>query len=68
METFMTSVNNLTEAIDEFGLSLYNPIIKSELRSKFREKVKKVHPDLGGSNEDFIRVKQAYDILSSRAI
>jgi hypothetical protein len=62
------NVNSLTEAINEFDLTFYNPILKSDLKSKYREKIKKVHPDHGGKNEDFIRVKEAYDILLSRAI
>jgi len=62
------NINSLTEAINEFGLTFYKPIMKSDLKRRFRFKVKQVHPDVGGNDEDFIRVKQAYDILLSQAI
>ena len=38
-----------------------------ELRAAFRRLSKKVHPDAGGSDELFGRVKHAYDILSDPA-
>lgn len=62
------------EAANEFELNINKHpnahliISKDYLKSKYREKAKKFHPDHGGSEEAFIRVKQAYDILLSRAI
>ncbi len=35
------------------------------IQSAYREKVAKVHPDKGGSAEDFIIIKQAYDTLKA---
>jgi len=62
------NINSLTEAVNEFGFTFYSPIKKSDLKRRFRSKVKQVHPDVGGNDKDFIRVKQAYDILLSQAI
>jgi len=61
------------EAANVFGLNINkypdSHLISSKdyLKSKYREKVKKVHPDHGGNKEAFIRVKKAYDILLLRA-
>jgi len=56
----------LTKAANEFGFILYdktNPIEITELKNRFRNKVKIAHPDHGGSTEEFIRIKKAYDAL-----
>lgn len=55
----------LTKAANEFGFNLYDKIGRNDLKNRFRNKVKKAHPDLGGSNEEFIRIKKAYDMLLS---
>jgi len=34
-----------------------------EIRKSYREKVKQTHPDMGGSNDEFIKTKQARDTL-----
>jgi len=36
---------------------------EEQIRESYREKVKEVHPDAGGSVEDFRRVQKAYEIL-----
>ncbi|MFT9848977.1 DUF3102 domain-containing protein [Aneurinibacillus sp. REN35] len=36
-----------------------------EVRQAYRETVKRVHPDTGGNNEAFIKVKAAYDFLKA---
>ncbi len=58
----------IARAAGEFGFNSDKPISKKELKSRFRFKIKKVHPDLGGKNEDFIRVKKAYDLLLSHSV
>lgn len=37
---------------------------KEEIKSAYRRLAKIHHPDAGGSNEDFVRLKEAYDVLS----
>jgi len=71
LDSISEEVKVFKKAANEFGFNTNkHPIIisKNYLKSLYREKAKKVHPDHGGSKEEFIRVKQAYDILSSRAI
>jgi outer membrane protein assembly factor BamE (lipoprotein component of BamABCDE complex) len=37
---------------------------KAEIKQAYREKAKKYHPDVdGGSNEQFVQIKKAFDIL-----
>ncbi|WP_052476252.1 DnaJ domain-containing protein [Cohnella kolymensis] len=36
-----------------------------EIKKAFKKKAKELHPDVGGSDRDFIRIKLAYDILSN---
>lgn len=38
---------------------------KSEIKKAYREKVLETHPDKGGSNEEFIKVQDAYECLIS---
>ena len=38
-----------------------------EVRDRWRELVKRLHPDGGGTAEEFIRVHEAYEILASYA-
>ena len=38
-----------------------------EIKKAFRRKAKKVHPDKGGSTEQFQETERAYAILSSRS-
>jgi hypothetical protein len=40
----------------------------SEVRQAYRETTKRVHPDTGGSNEAFVKVKAAYDLLKSSGL
>ncbi len=44
-------------------LSMAAPFTEKDLKVAFREAVKKVHPDVGGSDEAFIKVTKAYEIL-----
>jgi len=36
---------------------------KEEIDRAFKKKARKVHPDLGGSNEDMIKVNAAYEAI-----
>lgn len=38
---------------------------KEEIKKAFREKVLKAHPDRGGTKEEFVELKEAYDCLIS---
>jgi hypothetical protein len=59
---------DIAMAAGEFGFSYKYPITKNELKNRFRSKIKQVHPDHGGKPEDFIRVKNAYDLLINYSI
>ena len=39
-----------------------------EIRDAYREKVKEAHPDNGGSEDEFVRVRDAYDELRQGAL
>ena len=36
---------------------------KEEIRKAYKNKAKKAHPDKGGSNEEFLKLREAYDCL-----
>jgi DnaJ-class molecular chaperone len=44
-------------------LNLEIPFTKAELNSAFRKAAFKYHPDMGGTEKEFIEIKKAYDIL-----
>jgi len=58
----------LGRAAGEFGFNINDTISETDLKNRFRDKVKEVHPDHGGNVEDFIRVKRSYDLLVNNAI
>lgn len=43
--------------------SLNNNFNGAELKRAYRQAVKQVHPDRGGSSESFLRVRRSYQIL-----
>lgn len=51
---------NLSKAFKEFGLK--PGASKEELTQRYRSLSKTIHPDVGGSEEQFLKVNQAYDI------
>jgi DnaJ-class molecular chaperone len=53
------------EAAKILGLTL--PVAEGVLKSTFKRKAHETHPDLGGTDKDFIAVKNAYDCLLSSA-
>ena len=38
---------------------------KEEIKKAFREKVLKAHPDRGGTKEEFVELREAYECLIS---
>ena len=54
-----------SEALRELGLN--TGFSEKELKSAYRKKSFETHPDKGGSNEDFIRVAEAFDVLSNNS-
>ncbi len=40
---------------------------QKEIKAAYREMAREVHPDAGGSNEEFIKVQEAYHVLSDKA-
>lgn len=47
-------------------LNLDPPVTQDEIEAHYRERVKEVHPDMGGDAAEFKRVKRAYDLLISQ--
>jgi len=41
------------------------PCTAEELDAAYRQAVKQAHPDAGGTNEQFVRVQRAYELLKS---
>ncbi len=37
----------------------------SEITKKYKQKAKKIHSDLGGSNEEMQKINEAYEIIKS---
>lgn len=60
MKSISESVNLLELDSDEESI---RELSESEVKSAYRDIVKDVHPDQGGSSEEFKEVKEAYDIL-----
>lgn len=50
------------EAFDVFGLPF--GASEGEVKRKFREMAKRMHPDRGGKAEEFCALKEAYDLLT----
>jgi hypothetical protein len=48
-------------ALEVYGLE--NVVTKSEMKKLYNGAAKKHHPDIGGKHEDFIKIKEAYDII-----
>jgi hypothetical protein len=47
------------ECLTTLGLSL--PVTRADVRRAYKRLAKTAHPDLGGSHQEFIRLKQAHD-------
>lgn len=48
------------------ALNIGWPVTAEQLKTAYRDAAKKAHPDAGGSNAAFIKVTQAYEVLSKR--
>ena len=63
-----TTTMSRYQAIRELGLvhqTSSHGITPEELKKAYRKRCMETHPDKGGSHEEFIRVSEAYEILSS---
>ncbi len=47
-------------------LGVEGEVSKKEIKKAYREKVKETHPDLEGSKEEFMEVKNAYEVLMNK--
>lgn len=54
------------DALRYFGLSM--PFTEAELKSKYREAMKRAHPDAGGSNEEASRINRYYALLRAQCV
>jgi len=41
------------------------PYRTREIKARYRQKVKETHPDVGGDEDEFRKVRNAYAVLSS---
>lgn len=55
-------ITNYNTALNVFGLSSINANA-IDIKKKYKELVKKYHPDLGGNKERFIEIQNAYNTL-----
>lgn len=54
----------MTRLIDFYRLlGVSETATKEEIKKAYRKKAKEYHPDMGGSNEMFVRLQQAYETL-----
>jgi uncharacterized protein YneF (UPF0154 family) len=56
-----------SDAIRIMKISRRDSYSVSKLKKVYRQMAKKAHPDHGGSMEQFIQLKAAYDYLNERA-
>lgn len=56
---------NILYTMAKENLAISLPIQFDELKAAFKRAVKNHHPDVGGSKEDFVRLKEVYDTLAS---
>lgn len=56
---------DLEEAYKILGISHEEDDL-NVIKKKYKEKMKKLHPDVGGNVEDFKKVKSAFDIIVKR--
>lgn len=58
-EAIMTRAN----ALRELGLSANKKYSEKEIKNAYRRRSLETHPDKGGSDEQFVRVAEAYEVL-----
>ena len=58
---------NYTDQLEEYrtvlGLPISGTLEIIQIKSAYRKAAKKAHPDAGGTQEMFLRIKEAHDIL-----
>lgn len=54
--------DEIKEALKYFNLK--ESFTEKELKQAYKDKLKEVHPDCGGSSEEFIKAKDMFDLLS----
>lgn len=59
LESPTLSNNSFPKCLSDLGFSTYPT--EQELKTKYRELVKKYHPDKGGDAKDFEKVSKAYN-------
>jgi curved DNA-binding protein CbpA len=57
----------VSNAFEIMGVAVVLGLSEEELREKFREAGKRLHPDAGGAEGDFAALREAYALLSSPA-
>lgn len=60
----MNSIHDLNKVAKKF-FSLTLPTSRDELKQAYRREAARLHPDKGGSHNAFVKMKRAYEILSS---
>jgi len=61
----VSAIMSRQEARKELRLPSRGTVNEKELTKAYRTRSLETHPDKGGSNEAFVRVAEAYDVLSS---
>lgn len=59
----MTLQKAIKKAAEILGLKLTASVTADDVNTAYRQKVKSCHPDVGGTNEQMVRVNQAKDVL-----
>jgi curved DNA-binding protein CbpA len=52
-----------SEALKELGLPPNRKYSEKDIKNAYRKRSLETHPDKGGSNEQFVRVAEAYEVL-----
>ena len=55
----------MIDAFEQLGLPRRLDLSEDEIRMAFRETGKRLHPDAGGSEADFVKLQEAFGLLSS---
>mmetsp|Transcript_63511 Transcript_63511/g.112991 ORF Transcript_63511/g.112991 Transcript_63511/m.112991 type:complete len:245 (-) Transcript_63511:119-853(-) len=64
-ECVLSAVTERT-ALELLGLSHADSPAEADIKRAFKQRARKLHPDRGGSKEDFMAVVEAYGVLSGK--